>query len=469
MKNLFVTALFLFFFTTLPMQAAFGASLAPIHLDAHMSTRYSDDLPGLLKKRYIRVLTTMNQMNFFISNGQLAGYEYELLKGYEKFLNKQIADSDLNLVLEFIPVSRQDLLPKLVKGYGDIAAAGLTITPEREKKVAFTQPYLTGIDEIVVTRKGEYNFQDVSDLSGETVFVRKSSSYYQSLVDLNARLQKQGKRPVRILQAPETFETETILELVDVGGVNITVADSHIAETWSQVLEHIELHKDIVLHKDSRIAWMVRKDNPELLSSLNKFLQTHKKGTLNGNIYFNRYYNDDRKLKDPGDIENWTKLKRYKSVIKKYAKQYDFDWVLILAMAFQESGLNHDCKSPAGAVGLLQVLPSTAEDDRINIDHVGQLKNNIQAGIKYLALLRDHYFSEPGIPPRDRVRLALAAYNAGPAKIKRARDLAEKMGLDPNHWFRNVELAVLRLTGQETVRYVSNINTYYFLYKSLLD
>ena len=469
MKNLFVTALFLFFFTMLPMQAAFGASLAPIHLDAHMSTRYSDDLPGLLKKRYIRVLTTMNQMNFFISNGQLAGYEYELLKGYEKFLNKQIADSDLNLVLEFIPVSRQDLLPKLVKGYGDIAAAGLTITPEREKKVAFTQPYLTGIDEIVVTRKGEYNFQDVSDLSGKTVFVRKSSSYYQNLVDLNARLQKQGKRPVRILQAPETFETETILELVDVGGVNITIADSHIAEAWSQVLEDIELHKEIVLHKDSRIAWMVRKDNPELLSSLNQFLQTHKKGTLNGNIYFNRYYNQARKLKDPGDIENWTKLKRHKSVIKKYAKQYGFDWVLILAMAFQESGLDHDSKSPAGAVGLLQVLPSTAGDERIDIDNVGQLENNIQAGIKYLALLRDHYFSEPDIPPRDRVRLALAAYNAGPAKIKRARDLAEKMGLDPNHWFRNVELAVLRLTGQETVRYVSNINTYYFLYNSLLD
>ncbi|MCF8109637.1 MAG: lytic transglycosylase F, partial [Desulfohalobiaceae bacterium] len=418
MKNLFVTALFLFFFPTFPVQPAFGASLAPIHLDAHMSTRYSDDLSGLLKKRYIRVLTTMNQMNFFISNGQLAGYEYELLKGYEKFLNKQIADNDLNLVLEFIPVSRQDLLPKLVQGYGDIAAAGLTITPKREEKVAFTEPYLTGIDEIVVTRKGEYNFQDVSDLTGKTVFVRKSSSYYQNLVDLNARLQKQGKRPVRILQAPETFETETILELVDVGGVNITVADSHIAEAWSQVLEDIELHKEIVLHKDSRIAWMVRKDNPELLSSLNQFLQTHKKGTLNGNIYFNRYYNDARKLKDPGDIENWTKLKRYKSVIKKYAKQYDFDWVLILAMAFQESGLNHDSKSPAGAIGLLQVLPSTAGDERINIDHVGRLKNNIQAGIKYLALLRDHYFSEPGIPPRDRVRLALAAYNAGPAKIK---------------------------------------------------
>ncbi|MCF8103935.1 MAG: lytic transglycosylase F [Desulfohalobiaceae bacterium] len=469
MKITFLSTLFFFFWTIFLLQPAFGASLAPLHLDAHMSTRYSDDLPGLLEKRYIRVLVTVNRTNFFISQGRLAGYEYELLKGYENFLNKQINDNHLNVVLEFIPVSREELLPKLVQGYGDIAAAGLTITPERKEKVAFTMPYLTGINEIIVSKKGKYGFQDVFDLSGETVFVRKSSSYYQSLVALNSKLQNQGRKPVSILLAPETFETETILELVDIGGVDITVADSHIAEVWAKVLEDIELHEEIVLRRGSEIAWMVRKGNPKLLSSLNEFLKTHKKGTLLGNIYFERYYNNHRKLENADDLENWPKLKQCRDVIKKYAEQYDFSWLLILALAFQESGLDHDTKSPAGAVGLLQVLPSTATDKRINIDRIDKLKNNVQAGVKYLALLRDEYFSEPDILPPDRVRLALAAYNAGPSKIERARKLAEEMGLNPNCWFRNVELAVLRLTGQETVRYVNNINKYYFLYNSLLD
>ena len=122
-------------------------------LDAHMSEAYKDDLPGLLQKKYIRVLTTVNKTNFFIYKGHLHGYEYSLLKGYQEYLNERIGRSHLNVVFEFIPVSRDELIPKLVQGYGDIAAAGLTITPRIKEKVAFTRPYLTGIDEVVVTKK----------------------------------------------------------------------------------------------------------------------------------------------------------------------------------------------------------------------------------------------------------------------------------------------------------------------------
>ena len=447
-------------------RAGHGASLAPPHLDAHLSTTYHDDLPGLIDKRSIRVLTTVNRTNFFISDGHLVGYEYALLKDYERYLNKRINDEHLNIVLQFVPVARDKLLPYLVKGYGDIAAAGLTITVERQAEAAFTQPYLTGIDEIVVTRKGAYEFQDILDLSGRTIFVRKSSSYYHSLMDLNVKLQQQGLDPVHIALAPEELETENILELVNCGGVSITVSDSHIAKAWNKIFRNIELHTNLTLRRDSKIAWMVRRDNPKLLASLNKFLESHKKGTLRGNIYFKRYYQDARKLRVPQDIENGEKIKKYEAIIKKYAQRYDFDWLLILAVAVQESGLDHNTTSPSGAVGLMQILPSTAGGKRIGIADVTLVENNIHAGVKYLAHLRDHYFSDPAIQPRDRIRLTLAAYNAGPAKIQKARDLAEQMGLNPNLWFRHVELAVLRLIGNETVSYVNNINTYVLLYRT---
>ena len=438
-------------------------------LDAHMDRRYTDDLPGLQEKKYIRVLTTLNRTNFFISEGHLVGYEYSLLKGYEEFLNRSNGKKDLKIVLEFIPVTRDELIPKLVQGYGDMAAAGLTITDERKKRVAFTDSYLKDVNEVVVTNRQNGDIDTLSDLSGEKVYVRKSSSYFESLEKLNRTLTDSGKKPVRIEPLSEELETESILEMVNSGSLGITVSDSHIANVWSQVLTEIKIHETLILRDGSAIAWMVRKENPKLKESLNRFLQSHKKGTLLGNIYFKRYFENSDKLQDPTNPENWQRLKQYKSVIRHYARQYNFDWLLILAVAFQESGLDHSKESEAGAVCLMQVLPSTASDKKIGINDIDTVENNIHAGVKYLAFLREHYYSREDMMPRDRIRMTLAAYNAGPSKIRRVRALAEQMGLDKNKWFRNAEIAALRLIGQETVRYVSNINKYYVLYQAIVE
>ncbi len=321
---------------------------------------------------------------------------------------------------------------------------------------------------MVITRKNGVSVEGLSDLSGRQVAVRESSSYYQSLQGLNEKLQNQDLEKVEIVRLSEELETESILEMVNSGALDITVADIHLAKAWKGVLPNIVVHEDVQLRKGSEIAWMVRKNNPQLKESLNRFLQTHKQGTLLGNIYFRRHYKNAAALRDPTDLEKWEKLRKYKDVIRKYADKYEFDWLLILALAFQESGLDHSSRSQAGAVGLMQIRPSTARDPKVGVENVYDVENNIHAGVKYLDFLRERYFSTEDIRPRDRVRLALAAYNAGPARIRRVRARAEKMGLDPNKWFRNVELAALRDIGQETVRYVSNINKYYVLYQSLV-
>ena len=437
-------------------------------LGTHLSYAYRDDLPGLLQKKYIRVLTTLNRTNFFISEGHLAGYEYSLLKGYEKYLNKKIGQKNLGIVIEFIPVNRDELMSKLIQGYGDIAAAGLTITPQRKKEVNFTIPYRTNVQEVIVSNKHGFTPQSIEDLAEHKIYVRTSSSYHQSLIRLNGRLEQKDLRPVRIKDINENIETESILEMVNSGALNMTVADNHIAQAWSKALPDIVIHEDIAVRKGGKIAWMVRKNNPKLLSSLNTFLKSHKQGTRLGNIYFERYYSPANLLKNPSDSAYWNKLKKYEPVIKKYAAQYDFDWLLILAMAFQESGLDNSKKSSAGAVGLMQIRPATAEDNNIEIKNIRKPQNNIHAGVKYLDFLRTQYFNTPSISPRDQIRFALASYNAGPAKIRKARQTAKKMGLDPDRWFRNVEVAVLQTIGRETVRYVSNINKYYILYTTIL-
>jgi membrane-bound lytic murein transglycosylase MltF len=200
------------------------------------------------------------------------------------------------------------------------------------------------------------------------------------------------------------------------------------------------------------------------MASLNRYLKNNKKGTLHGNIFFKRYYENNKWIDNPLVTDETRNFLKYRKLFRKYADRYGFDWMLIAALAYQESGLNNNKKNKSGAVGIMQVLPSTAKDRHIGISNVQRLENNVHAGVKYLAFLRKRYFSDPQIEPRNQVRFALAAYNAGPAKINRVRSLASEMGLDSNRWFRNVELAALKVIGQETVRYVSNINKYYVIY-----
>ena len=437
----------------------------PLPLGAHLAEQYTDDLDGLIKRRYIRILTTVNKTNFFVHQGKFFGFEYSLLKEYEKFLNKGVKRKELRTVLDFIPVTRDRLIEDLIKGYGDISAAGLTITPERERLVAFTEPYLTGVDELVVTFKRVPELSSSEDLSGKTVFVRKSSSYYESLLALNRKLASKKMAPVHVQLADENLETEDILEMVNSGAVSITIADSHLARIWSQVLPDIRICKRAKLRTGGKIAWMVRKENPKLRSSLNRFLRGYRKGTLLGNIYFNRYYRKNPWIRNPLTFKDTSKLKRYVRLFKKYSDKYGFDWMLIMAMAYQESGLDPNKRNTSGAVGIMQIRPETARDRHVGIDRVEKLENNIHAAVKYLAYLRDRYFRAPSIRPRDQVRFALAAYNAGPGKVAKARKLARQMGLNPNRWFRNVEIGALQLVGQETVRYVSNINKYYLIYR----
>ncbi len=446
------------------VQENFSSSMA-----AHFKEQYSDDLDGLLDRHYIRVLTTFNKTNFYISGSKFYGFEYSLMKDYEKFLNKKLMRKELKVVLEFIPMERDRIIPALVNGFGDIAAAGLTITPERLKEVDFTDPYLTGIDEVIVVNKEIQEIKTVDDLSGREVFVRGSSSYYESLVSLNNEILKKKKTPIKIIRADENLETEDILELVNSGAVKITVADSHIAEIWSRIFNNIRILGHLKVRKNSRIAWMVRKNAPGLKDSLNKFVKNHRKGTLLGNIYFNRYYKDTKWINNPLSDKERKNLNRHMELFKKYSGQYGFDWILIMALAYQESGLDNSKKSAAGAVGIMQIRPSTAADKNIGIKRVNILENNIHAGIKYMAFLRERYFNYKDISKRDQIRFTLAAYNAGPAKIRKIRKSAQKMGLDPNRWFRNTELAALKHIGQETVQYVSNINKYYLIFKLALE
>jgi membrane-bound lytic murein transglycosylase MltF len=247
--------------------------------------------------------------------------------------------------------------------------------------------------------------------------------------------------------------------------LDIAVADQHVAEAWAQVLPNIVVRKDLQINTGGKIAWAVRKENAELLAHLNTFINKHKKGSLLGNILFRRYYQNSKWIKNPVSEQEQKKLQNLTSLFTNYANRYGFDWLAIAAQAYQESGLDHSKRSPAGAIGIMQMLPSTASDKKVNVRDLHLLENNIHAGVKYLHFLRERYFSNPEIELASRINLSWAAYNAGPAKINKIRTIARRRGFDPNKWFFNVETIAAEIIGRETVDYVSNINKYYVAYR----
>lgn len=435
-----------------------------------LEKRFKYDLPKLIDLTAIRVGTVYSQTNFFFESGQKQGFEYNLVEEYAKNLNAELKKQKKHPVtIIYILVHADEAIPALNEGRVDIVAAGKTITSRRSKKIAFTTPYLTDVSELVVTNKSVKDLKKIEDLSGRNIYVRKSSSYYQSLVKLNKELQAKKIKPVKIQPVDETLATEDILEMVNAGIVDITIADSQIADLWSQIMPSISVHKDLAVATGGELAWMVRKDSPKLKASLDKFMATHKKGTKLGNIYFNRYFKDTKWIENPNQARAQKEWQKYRKWFIKYGEMYGIDPVLIAAQAFVESGFDPNAKSHAGAIGIMQLLPSLANDKRVGIKDLHKPENNVHAGVKYLALIRDTYFGDKKLNPDEQIRFALAAYNAGPTRLSRIRRMADDMGYNPDVWFLETEVATQRKVSTEPVRYVRKINTIYVAYKMALE
>jgi len=229
------------------------------------------------------------------------------------------------------------------------------------------------------------------------------------------------------------------------------------------------LHEDIAVNSGGRIGWAFRKNSPQLSAAVNAFAKTHRQGTLAGNVLINKYLKTTKWVKNARGAVDIERFRGMVDLFRKYADQYEFDWLLMAAQGYQESGLDQAKRSPVGAVGVMQVMPETARDRSVGIPDIEKLESNIHAGIKYNRWLADNYFNEPGIDGNNRALFAFASYNAGPNRIARLRKEAAELGLDPNKWFNNVEVVVARRVGREPVQYVSNIYKYYLVYRMLAD
>jgi len=422
------------------------------------------DLDAMRKLGRVRVLVSFSRTNFFVSQGRPRGFDCDLMGEYQRALVQQLKVRRGDLTVVFVPVPFDQLIPALLEGRGDIAAGGLTITPARQKRVAFSNPYRTNVDEIVVAAKGVRNLKTVDDLAGRDVRVVRGSSYADHLRTLSNDLKLRGRAAINILEADSSLEAEDLLEMVHAGVLDCTVVDRPIADAWAQVLPGLDPRPNLKVNSGGELAFAVRPNNPQLLASINTFIRGHRHGTTAGNALFTRYFSNARWLTNPITDEQRRRRDDLEGLFQKYGKEYGFDWLLLAAAAYQGSAFDPAARSEEGGIGVMQLLPAAALEVGFDGANLAEPDQNIHAAAKYLAKLRDTFFSDAALEPAARNDFILAAYNAGPENVKQWRAVAGGRGMDPNRWRENVERIALEMTGEQTYRYVRNIDKYYLIY-----
>ncbi len=457
--------LILFFYAASLVSPVAAVQRRTSHDELLENPPFTGDLEEMTRRHMIRALVVYNDLLYFYAAGKPHGATYEILKLFEKFVNQKLKTGTIGIHIVFIPTTRDRILRDLTEGRGDLAAANLTITPERRQKVDFSLPFIRNVREVLVTGPKAPPLRALTELSGRELMVRQASSYYEHLLEFNQQLQKAGKTPITLKPAPIYLEDGVLLEMVSSGILKWAVVDEHKARLWVKIYNKLKLRDDLLLHQGGEIAWALRRNTPRLKQLVNEFVKKHRQGTLLGNIIFKRYMKNHKWLRNPNREKERLRFEQTVKLFRKYAQRYRFDYLMLMALAFQESQLDQNKRSPAGAIGIMQMLKKTAADPNVGIQDIEKLENNIAAGSKYLRFLYDRYFAtDKRVDRLNKMLFTFAAYNAGPGKIIRMRRLTAKMGLDPNTWFNNVELAVAKKIGRETVQYVSNIYKYYVAY-----
>jgi membrane-bound lytic murein transglycosylase F len=441
---------------------------------------FQRDLSEIKTSGVLKAITTYSPTGYFLYRGETMGFEYEVLKRFSK---------EIGVKLEIVIAKNVDsLIPMLLKGEGDLIATGYTITSERKKWIDFTEPYLT-THQVLVQKKPE-NWRkmgidrikkqlvtNVVDLIGDTVSVKKETAFYDRLVSLSKELGD----TIYINILPGNLTVEETMEMVNEGKIKYTIADSNIALINQSY--YPDLYVNTAVSLSQRIAWAVRKNSPGLLRSLNEFLNEFTR-TTTYHVIYNKYFKNRSSFKKRLGSKYYTettgKISQYSETVKKYAKQYGFDWRLIKSMIYQESRFKNQNSAWTGASGLLQIMPATAKS--LGITNVKDPEQNIRGGLKYLRKLYNNWGTVPDSV--QRLKFALASYNCGYGHVIDAKSLARKYRKDTLNWDQGLDEFILKLAkpefyndpvvkygyvrGKEPYKYVKEIFDRYETYKNFV-
>lgn len=424
------------------------ASCAPVKKEKKRSDTItvSRDLKEIKNDGTLKVLTIYSGTSYFLYRGRAMGFEYDLVKRFADYMGVDLEIKVSNNI--------DSLLYQLNRGDVDLVAHGLTITTERKQKVDFTD-YLYLTHQVLVQKKPD-NWRkmkwssverslvhDAIELIGDTVSVRANSSYVQRLKNLSREIG--GKIFIDTIRG--NYSTDKIIKMVVDGEIKYTVADNNIASINASYYPILDI--DVPISFSQRNAWAVRSTSPELKKAVNEWLESMKNET-DYYVIYNKYFKNKRSFRKRVKSEfyslNNNKISKYDPIIKSVAKDLNWDWRLLASVIYQESRFQTDAGSWAGAKGLMQLMPETAEE--LGVDNRLDPEENLEGASKYLKDIWDNFKEVED--SSQRIKFTLASYNCGYYHVEDARRLAKQEGLNPNVWDDNVDEMILNLSYPET-------------------
>ncbi len=424
-------------------------------LTSHRGESYVGELGTIKKRGVLRVGMLNNAASYFIYRGQQVGFQLEMAE----LLAARMAVR-LQVV---VPPQPSDMVRLLREGKVDVIPMGQA-DAAADDSLLHTEPFIFA-NHVLVQPADAEPVRSEGDLAGKQVHVRRSSRYRPFLKDIQRRVPT-----LKIVDADESLETEELIDRVAGGVLPMTAANT--------ILLGVELtHRDdvkgsLTIAEDQGLVYAVSHEAPQLAERLAGIVARDLKSDTYERIYA-KYFEDRERMAElrAGKLGASGEISPYDDLAKRFGAEHDIDWRLILAQMYQESRFDPRARSFAGARGLMQLMPATARE--LGVSDIVDPEQNVGAGVKYLRSLIDRF--EPELPIRQRIRFALASYNAGFYHVKDARLLASQQGLDPDRWFGNVERAIQLLEhrryyrkakfgycrGREPAQYVSRIQSRY--------
>jgi membrane-bound lytic murein transglycosylase MltF len=306
---------------------ATNALLLPLHFEHH-----TGDLDEMVKRRYIRALVILNPIGFFYDKGRPRGAIYESLEEFERFANKKLKTGPVQLKVTYLPVAPSQAEAALSEGMGDFVANATAVTPEREKRFAFSVPIQTNVTRIVVSGSGFGSFSNLDELAWKEIYVNPLTIAYQELRKLNDSLQKGGKAPIHVREADKNLTDDDLVQMVNADLIPATITTRERAELWSKVFDNLRAHPNVPLVTEGQTALVMRKNNPELKQLLDEFLASHGVGTSFGNTILRRYLKNTKWVKNSTSGKEMEKFRATIALFQKYAAQYDFDYLMLAGL-----------------------------------------------------------------------------------------------------------------------------------------
>ena len=407
-----------------------------------LSQSMSLDINQIRQLGVLRAMTTYSATSYFLYRGEPMGYEYELLQRFADHLEVNleiVVTEDIDSMFYYLNTGRVDLI-----------AHGLTITKERKAEVSFSD-YLYLVNQVLVQRKPD-NWRNMSwtgiqknlindpiELIGDTIAVRRETSYFSRLQHLSEEIGGE----IIIDTLPGHLSTDEIIHLVVDKELNYTIADNNIAAINASYYPVLDI--SVPISFSQRVAWAVSKESDLLLAELNGWIQ-EMKGKNEYYAIYNKYFKNRkdfrRRVKSEFYSLNNSSISEYDQLIQKYAEKIGWDWRLLSALVYQESRFQPEATSWAEAKGLMQLMPGTARD--LGVEDRADPEQSLYGGTKYLRQLFDHFQSIPDT--LERMKFAMASFNAGLGHVEDARRLAKANGINPSLWDNNVEEAILELS-----------------------